>query len=487
MATIGVRYNDSGVGTDIAKILMQAVVGDPDRDAKMAALEANLMGAKIDRERTLALAQYEKQEAARKQGVYDYAEGAIDPATQLAMDSYNRYNRPAAAAVEAPVPVAPPIDVATEINFPAIGPEPIEDDTDIIPNAAARVAAMPALSQNVGTDTINPLPYVNLPEGPVPIEQDFAPVAPAGMPTTALKQAPSVVGSPNDFTDPQPGFSGGAKDNGDGTVTTPVGTLPKAEIRKMIAVAMHDEDAMGSLRKITGQLGLTYGDTPEELQKAMTMLGQDPRQLPANLGGAADTGKESEKAGMRKEVYDHRKALAAIRPTISSLESSLNDNTRAGDLAFVYGIPKILDPIGVVRGEDADMIINSAPIPDAMKNQIRSAMAGTGALSIDVRRTLLDMAKRKAISFQDEFNLIKKDYADRARRNNWPVEDIIPSDGGEIEAPPEPAETPSPDPETPSTRVVGEVYEFKLKDGSVVKRRYKGGPESSLSSWEPVS
>ena len=454
MATIGVQYKDSGLGTGLAKALMDAVVGDPNQAANTAKLEAYLMGANLDRQRTQGLMEAEAAKAAREQAVFNYSEGAIDPMTDLAWDALER-RRPA----EPPVPVAP-----VEVDLGGSAGRLLEDDVapvEVEPTVvpAADVAAMPMLPQPGGERVVSPMsPDIAgglttvLPEGPVPIEQDIVPIAPAAMPTQPLRQAPNVIGAPADLTAPAPSltppeeFDGGAVDNGDGTITTPDGRdITKAELRAMVAqAAHHPTDPQGALRALTGQFGLTYGDTPAELEKAMILLGEDPTKLPSDLGGEAGGAKQSDIKAMRQEVTKARENLAVIEPLYTSLETSLDRTDHVSDLDFVYGVATILDPGSVVREQDAVNIARSAGLSPEILGRI-NAVNGGAALDKATRLKLMALAKARIDGYRTQFNKTAADYVDRAKRAGFDPRDVVPSETlEELENPPAPPRPPPP-------------------------------------------
>jgi hypothetical protein len=450
MATIGVNYKDSGTGTDIAKILMQAVVGDPDAAATYAKTEAALMGAKIDRERTQALARYEKEKAAREQGIYNYAESSIDPATELAMDSYNRFSAP----TEAPVPVrlddsyAPTpqqnADLAAAQAAANAGYTPTGTTLQVDPARDPAIAHWlpPELQPAVMPDDYGPLPIEG--DGPVPLNggptyTSSQLVAPMNIPVgaasdpaiSALPEPPVPIDDGPVVPSPAGGSTlarrplpGGATDNGT-SITTPEGhTLSKAQVRSLVAVAAHSDDPYGSLRKLTGQLGLTYGDTPEELKTAMIMLGEDARHLPTSMGGDGSETKQSDIKGMRGEVTKAREMLTTVEPLYKSLETSLDRTDHVSDLDFIYGIATILDPGSVVRETDAVQIARAAGLAPELIGRI-NAVNGGASLDKPTRLKLMALAKSRMGGYRDVFDKTARDYVERAKRNKWDPLDVV--------------------------------------------------------------
>ena len=158
----------------------------------------------------------------------------------------------------------------------------------------------------------------------------------------------------------------------------------------------------------TGPHGRAPADISPDLARSM---GFDvPPGTPTITAGPEGQYAMAEK--LRKELNDlpSVKDYRTIAPIYASLQQSLADNTRVGDLDFVYGIAKILDPESVVRDSENRMIVRTQSLNDQVKAAINS-ITGTGSLSPDLRQKLLDLAGRRVGGLKGMHDAAIKKYS----------------------------------------------------------------------------
>jgi len=89
------------------------------------------------------------------------------------------------------------------------------------------------------------------------------------------------------------------------------------------------------------------------------------------------------------KMYNNSYAIA------ESLKSGVYDDTKVADLDFIYGVAKAIDPIGVVRGDDASNIIATQGLDAQTVGQIRATLGGRGALDVQTKKRLYALVKRR--------------------------------------------------------------------------------------------
>jgi hypothetical protein len=159
-----------------------------------------------------------------------------------------------------------------------------------------------------------------------------------------------------------------------------------------------------------------------ELQKAG--IDASPLLKKAGLENLAITESPEKKAksfeassSLRKELTnsDAFKNYTTTKGILDSLNRSASENSPSGDLDFVYGIAKILDPGSVVR-ESEQKIITSASSP---LNRFKGALEGVlgGArMPPEVRKQLLTVANSRLQSSKasyDQYATTLKDVGER--------------------------------------------------------------------------
>jgi hypothetical protein len=166
----------------------------------------------------------------------------------------------------------------------------------------------------------------------------------------------------------------------------------------------------------------------------------------------------NDQGGLRKEIQalPSYKKLAESLPIYKSMIKSAQNNTRAADLDLVYGMAKILDPIGAVRGEDSVMVGNTASIPDWFQGQLNRLNGGQGLLP-ETRNAILQQAgirvgEMKAAWDQDLPLYEQIVGSNPSLKRDQIIPDLgelpsftpLPTGGGPLAAPPSPAPTSEP-------------------------------------------
>jgi hypothetical protein len=131
---------------------------------------------------------------------------------------------------------------------------------------------------------------------------------------------------------------------------------------------------------------------------------------------------------LRKEIIgsdNYTKYNEAV-PMVNSMLESLNNDVAIADIDFVYGLAKIFDPIGAVRGEDARMIIQKQALPAAMEGMLLQALAGKGSLSTEVRRDLIKVATTRTSQYEKAARKDYEFYKSVAERAGLNADDVLP-------------------------------------------------------------
>jgi len=162
---------------------------------------------------------------------------------------------------------------------------------------------------------------------------------------------------------------------------------------------------------------------PQVLAEGSTVW--DPLSGPPPAAGAVRPPKLTETMTFQQNFAARPayKRIAETKGAYDSMVQSAGKNTRAADLDLVYGIAKILDPIGAVRGEDTVNIQNTASYPNWLLGQIE-AFNGGAALTPETRRNIMTMAQQRMQAIQNAFDFDRQQALDFAKRHGIAEEDV---------------------------------------------------------------
>jgi hypothetical protein len=139
------------------------------------------------------------------------------------------------------------------------------------------------------------------------------------------------------------------------------------------------------------------------------------------------TGFQNEQ-GLRKEfealpeVKKYKQAL----PSYKGIEDAVKRNTTQSDINIVYGIAKLYDPDSVVREGEYATVANSPNIPERIKGYAQY-LAGGGRLTPAVKAQILDEARSRMKSYEEQFTAARNDFDSIAKRSNVDPTRVFPS------------------------------------------------------------
>ena len=119
------------------------------------------------------------------------------------------------------------------------------------------------------------------------------------------------------------------------------------------------------------------------------------------------------------------KAYSDAHSILTTMEKAKDKNTRAADLAFVCGLPKLLDP-SVVKESEQRMLINTQPGLSLFGSEIEAVFNNKGKLSKEAREAILDVARAKMSSVGGQYNEALKPYQARISRLKLRGEEVLP-------------------------------------------------------------
>lgn len=168
-----------------------------------------------------------------------------------------------------------------------------------------------------------------------------------------------------------------------------------------------------SYGKPTGPAPVQKQQTPDSVAR----LGQEKKDTaPKN---SADLRKEFEQL---PEVKNYKQAL----PSYKGLEDAVKRNTTAADINIVYGLAKLYDPTSVVREGEYATVANSPNIPERVKG-LAQYLANGGKLTAETKRQILDEAKSRIKSYEDQYTAARSNFTDIAKRSNADPTLVFPS------------------------------------------------------------
>jgi hypothetical protein len=189
-------------------------------------------------------------------------------------------------------------------------------------------------------------------------------------------------------------------------------------LKKTMSPSERDASVRGWKSLTQGQLELD-----EERGVIVNKVTRETFSL-AGPGGAPLPPKSGSVEGLRKEfnAREEVKAYNAAVPVLRSISSAAD--TPAGDLDFIYGVGKILDPTSVVReGEMALVIKSGSPLERVLGTT--NWVTGEGKLTPKLRGQLLGMLHGRVSELQKAALDARKPYEEQAKRQNIPVNETL--------------------------------------------------------------
>ena len=140
---------------------------------------------------------------------------------------------------------------------------------------------------------------------------------------------------------------------------------------------------------------------------------EDPRlQSEGNILKALSGRKESEQ-------------LSDAIPILKTMISSFPDKSKASDAAFLYGLPKLLDPSTVKEGEIRLMMQNQPGLLSFAK-EIEGAFIGTNRLGDDARAAIIKIAKDRVDALGGQYNLAASPYTAQIEQQKLNTQRALP-------------------------------------------------------------
>lgn len=116
---------------------------------------------------------------------------------------------------------------------------------------------------------------------------------------------------------------------------------------------------------------------------------------------------------------------AAAAPIYATMVDAAPRENGAADLNLVYGLAKLFDPTSVVREGEVVMAQNTAGIPQTVLGIIQSWNGGAG-LTRDTRAQLMQEARSRMASYEEQLQQTFTFYEGIARRAGISLADVIP-------------------------------------------------------------
>jgi hypothetical protein len=148
----------------------------------------------------------------------------------------------------------------------------------------------------------------------------------------------------------------------------------------------------------------------------------------SNRDAAKTNASYASEQGLRKEfealpeVKNYKQAM----PAYEAVVDAATRNTPQADINLVYGIAKLYDPNSVVREGEYATVANSPNIPEKVKGYAQY-LAGGGRLSPETKKQIIDEAKGRMGSFDQQFQAARKDYESISKNSGVDVGRVFPS------------------------------------------------------------
>lgn len=159
----------------------------------------------------------------------------------------------------------------------------------------------------------------------------------------------------------------------------------------------------------------------EERSAAVQQIaGMEGREVTGKGTGAVSTEIRKEFEGL-PEVKSYKQAL----PSYKGIEDAVQRNTPMSDINIVYGIAKLYDPNSVVREGEYATVAKAPGMPERVKGWAQY-IAGGGKLTAEVKSQILDEAKSRMTSFENEYGAARARYQDIAGRSGADASLVVP-------------------------------------------------------------
>lgn len=132
----------------------------------------------------------------------------------------------------------------------------------------------------------------------------------------------------------------------------------------------------------------------------------DPTNDPDSPQYKTSRALEGDLVDVRKEFVtkpaytDYAQSLKGFR----TLVKAMKDPTGGADLDFAYGIVQMIEPGMAVREGEQAAVRNTVSLPEQLKGALLKAMNGEGSITPDIKRTLLEVAKRRMEEHSKQYN-----------------------------------------------------------------------------------
>lgn len=126
---------------------------------------------------------------------------------------------------------------------------------------------------------------------------------------------------------------------------------------------------------------------------------------------------------LREKLADKSKDFVTVRNGYEAVQTSTKDPSAAGDLSLIFAYMKMLDPGSTVREGEFANAQNSGSIPETIRAKYNKAISGE-RLTQSQRNDFLNRASKIYTQSAKTQQKLVTQYADIAKRNNLPVEDV---------------------------------------------------------------
>jgi hypothetical protein len=168
------------------------------------------------------------------------------------------------------------------------------------------------------------------------------------------------------------------------------------------------ESALGSVARAVGKGFERYPEALKTLA-AIDKVGVD--RLSAKQKAQQDLEKEFRNTfNKSKVVDDFQKAQAGYARVVAGGQA----NSKAGDIALIFGYMKTLDPNSVVRESEFSLAENVGSMSDYLKS-FYSKFKGEGRLTPKMRQELLNASTQQFSTYQIELDTFKQDFRKQLR------------------------------------------------------------------------
>ncbi|MGL4488503.1 MAG: hypothetical protein ACRCU5_03560, partial [Rhizobiaceae bacterium] len=139
----------------------------------------------------------------------------------------------------------------------------------------------------------------------------------------------------------------------------------------------------------------------------------DPNMSAKEIAPGRTSPKFDDVSSLRKEIgaVPEVKRYSEALPAYNTMVKAVDNETAAGDLAFVYGLAKVFDPDSVVREGEMQFSQGAQSMPERVMGTINSVVSGQTKLTRETKAELVQIVNERMLQMQQQYDERMEGYS----------------------------------------------------------------------------